>query len=41
MAVCTGLTLLTVLLACWSFVGVYRQAIRTGLIARYTAETVS
>src|SRR5579875_785507 len=41
MAICAGLTLLTLLLACRSFLGVYRQAIRTGLIARYTAETVS
>ena len=28
-------------LACWTFSSVYRQAIRTGLIARYSAETVS
>ena len=30
-----------VLLACLVFTAVYRYAIRTGLIARYSAETVS
>ena len=30
-----------ILLACWFFVRVYRYAIRTGLIARYSAESVS
>jgi ABC-2 type transport system permease protein len=30
-----------VLLACWFFTRVYRYAVRTGLIARYSAETVS
>jgi ABC-2 type transport system permease protein len=38
---CGCLTLLTVLLACWAFLGVYRGALRTGLIARYSAETIS
>jgi len=30
-----------VLLACWFFARVYRRAVRTGLIARYSAETVN
>ena len=30
-----------ILLACWFFIRVYRYAVRTGLIARYSAETVS
>jgi len=30
-----------ILLACWVFARVYRYAVRTGLIARYSAETVS
>ncbi|HYO09019.1 MAG TPA: ABC transporter permease [Tepidisphaeraceae bacterium] len=30
-----------ILLACWFFTRVYRRAVRTGLIARYSAETVS
>jgi len=32
---------LYVLLACWFFQRTYRHAVRTGLIARYSAETVS
>jgi ABC-2 type transport system permease protein len=35
------LAVVYVLLACFVFAGVYRHAIRTGLIARYSAETVS
>jgi ABC-2 type transport system permease protein len=35
------LAALDVLLACWLFARVYRHAVRTGLIARYSAETVS
>ncbi len=35
------LAMLYVLLACWFFMGVHRHAVRTGLIARYAAETVS
>lgn len=35
------LTVFTVLLACRAFIGIYRRAIRTGLIARYSAESVS
>ena len=30
-----------ILMACWFFVLVYRRAVRTGLIARYSAESVS
>jgi ABC-2 type transport system permease protein len=30
-----------VALACWAFTSVYRRAVRTGLIARYSAETVN
>jgi ABC-2 type transport system permease protein len=36
-----GLAVLYILLACWFFVGVYRHAVRTGLIARYSAESLS
>ncbi|SNB44709.1 ABC transporter permease [Geobacter sp. DSM 9736] len=36
-----GLSLLYILLACIAFRGVYRYAVRTGLIARYSAESVS
>jgi ABC-2 type transport system permease protein len=36
-----GLALLDVLLACWLFVTVYRYAVRSGLLARYSAESVS
>ena len=36
-----GLAVVYLALACWTFAAVYRQAIRTGLIARYSAETVS
>ena len=35
------LAVLDVLLACWFFVRVYRHSVRTGLIARYSAETVN
>jgi ABC-2 type transport system permease protein len=35
------LALLYILLACWFFTRVYRYAVRTGLIARYSAETLS
>jgi ABC-2 type transport system permease protein len=30
-----------VVLACWIFSRVYRHSVRTGLIARYSAETVT
>jgi ABC-2 type transport system permease protein len=36
-----ALAIVDVLLACWIFARVYRYAVRTGLIARYSAETVS
>ena len=36
-----ALAIADVLLACWFFARVYRYAVRTGLIARYSAETVS
>jgi ABC-2 type transport system permease protein len=34
------LALVYVLLACWLFVRVHRHVVRTGLLARYSAETV-
>jgi ABC-2 type transport system permease protein len=34
------LAVLDVVLACWLFTRVYRHAVRTGLIARYSAETL-
>ncbi|MFL5576601.1 MAG: ABC transporter permease, partial [Gemmatimonadaceae bacterium] len=36
-----GLAVLYVLLACWIFTRVHRYAVRTGLIARYSAESVA
>jgi ABC-2 type transport system permease protein len=36
-----GLAVLYVLLACRFFTRMYRHALRTGLIARYSAETVN
>jgi ABC-2 type transport system permease protein len=36
-----GLVILDVVLACWFFKRVYGRAVRTGLLARYSAETVS
>jgi ABC-2 type transport system permease protein len=36
-----GLAVLDILLACWFFTRVFRHAVRTGLIARYSAESVS
>ncbi len=35
-----ALSVLYVVLACWLFARVHRQAVRTGLIARYSAESV-
>lgn len=35
------LAVLYILLACWFFARVYRYAVHTGLIARYSAETIS
>ena len=37
----TSLALVYILLACWFFARVYQHALRTGLIARYSAETLS
>ena len=36
----TLLAVVYVLLACWLFVRVYRHVVRTGLLARYSAETI-
>ena len=36
-----GLAIAYLVLACLFFASIYRYAIRTGLIARYSAETVS
>lgn len=41
LALATALALLDILLACWFYRRVFRYAVRTGLIARYSAETVS
>jgi ABC-2 type transport system permease protein len=41
LAFAVGLSLLYLVLACWVFARVYRFAIRTGLIARYSAETAN
>jgi ABC-2 type transport system permease protein len=35
------LAVIDVLLACWVFARIYRHSVRTGLIARYSAETVN
>ena len=35
------LAIIDVFVACWLFVRVYRHSVRTGLIARYSAETVT
>jgi ABC-2 type transport system permease protein len=35
-----GLAVIYILLACWFFAAVYRHVVRTGLIARYSAETL-
>ena len=41
LAVGIALSIAAVLLACWIFVRVYRHAVRSGLIARYSAESLS
>jgi ABC-2 type transport system permease protein len=41
LAVGATLAALYVVLACWFFARVYRYAVRTGLLARYSAESVS
>jgi ABC-2 type transport system permease protein len=37
----TGLAAAYVVAAAWVFTRVYRHALRTGLIARYSAETIT
>ncbi|HMD48378.1 MAG TPA: hypothetical protein VKG79_04745, partial [Bryobacteraceae bacterium] len=41
LALGTGLVIVYIAAACWFFASVYRRAVRTGLIARYSAESVS
>jgi ABC-2 type transport system permease protein len=41
LAVGAAIAVLYILLACRLFTGVYRHALRTGLIARYSAESLS
>ena len=41
LAIGTGLALLDILLAAWLFRRIYRYAVRSGLLARYSAESVS
>jgi len=41
LAVGAGLAALWIVMACWFFTRVYWRAVHTGLIARYSAETVS
>jgi ABC-2 type transport system permease protein len=36
-----ALAVADILLACWFFTAVYRRAVRTGLIARFTAESIA
>jgi ABC-2 type transport system permease protein len=41
LAIAAALAVADVIGACWIFTRVYRQAVRTGLIARYSAESLS
>jgi ABC-2 type transport system permease protein len=41
LAIGSALAVVDVLLACWFFVRVYKHSVRTGLIARYSAESVN
>ena len=41
LALGAGLAVLCILLACWFFTRIYWHAVRTGLIARYSAETLN
>ncbi|HTM02445.1 MAG TPA: ABC transporter permease [Vicinamibacterales bacterium] len=41
LAMGAGLAALYVVAACWTFARVYQHAVRTGLIARYSAETIT
>jgi ABC-2 type transport system permease protein len=36
-----GLSITYVLLACWYFTRVYRNAVRSGILARYSAESLN
>ncbi len=39
--IAAALALIYIMLACWCFVKIYNHALKTGLIARYSAESVS
>jgi ABC-2 type transport system permease protein len=41
LAAAAALAAFYLVLACWFFARVYRHAVRTGLIARYSAESLS
>jgi ABC-2 type transport system permease protein len=41
LALAVALAALYILLACWLFTRLYRYAVRSGLLARYSAESVS
>jgi ABC-2 type transport system permease protein len=41
LAIGFGLVLIYIFLAGWCFSAVYRHALKTGLIARYSAETIN
>ena len=41
LAIGAGLALLDILLAAWLFTRIYRYAVRSGLLARYSAESVT
>ena len=41
LAIGVALALLYVLLACWLFTAIHRYAVRSGLLARYSAESIS
>jgi ABC-2 type transport system permease protein len=41
LAIGAGLSVVYLLAACWFFATIYRHVIRTGLIARYSAETIT
>ena len=41
LAVGAGIAVLYVVAACWTFARVYQHAVRTGLIARYSAESIT
>jgi ABC-2 type transport system permease protein len=41
LALAVALAALYILLACWLFTRLYRYAVRSGLLARYSAESMS